>query len=111
MLLGLIREGEGVATQVLVSLGADTASLRRQVILRLEESPEQPMSVSASTPITVEPPRCPSCRASLVDAVRYRTLPVLPGPEETSDTVLSLPFVYCQACGRTLGVIAGPSPP
>jgi len=32
MLLGLVREGEGVAAQVLVSLGADLAAVRKQVI-------------------------------------------------------------------------------
>ena len=32
ILLGLIREGEGVAAQVLTSLGADLASVRREVI-------------------------------------------------------------------------------
>jgi ATP-dependent Clp protease ATP-binding subunit ClpC len=32
MLLGLVREGEGVAAQVLVSLGADLAKVRQQVI-------------------------------------------------------------------------------
>ncbi len=32
MLLGLVREGEGVAAQVLVSLGADLAQVRQQVI-------------------------------------------------------------------------------
>ena len=32
MLLGLVREGEGVAAQVLVSLGADLGRVRQQVI-------------------------------------------------------------------------------
>ena len=32
MLLGLVREGEGVAAQVLVSLGADLSQVRQQVI-------------------------------------------------------------------------------
>ena len=32
MLLGLVREGEGVAAQVLVSLGADLPRVRQQVI-------------------------------------------------------------------------------
>jgi ATP-dependent Clp protease ATP-binding subunit ClpC len=32
MLLGLIREGEGVAAQVLVSLGADLSRVRQQVV-------------------------------------------------------------------------------
>jgi len=32
MLLGLVREGEGVGAQVLVTLGADLGSVRQQVI-------------------------------------------------------------------------------
>src|ERR1022692_784172 len=35
ILLGLIREGEGVAAQVLVQLGADLSRVRQQVIRRL----------------------------------------------------------------------------
>ena len=46
ILLGLIREGEGVAAQVLVKLGADLSRVRRQVIQLLTgyaggEAPEQ----------------------------------------------------------------------
>jgi ATP-dependent Clp protease ATP-binding subunit ClpC len=32
LLLGLIREGEGVAAQVLMELGADLSSVRQRVI-------------------------------------------------------------------------------
>src|SRR3974390_56480 len=38
LLLGLIREGEGVAAQVLVKLGADLNRVRQQVIQVLQES-------------------------------------------------------------------------
>jgi ATP-dependent Clp protease ATP-binding subunit ClpC len=37
ILLGLIREGDGVAAQVLVSLGADLARVRQRVIELLDE--------------------------------------------------------------------------
>ena len=39
ILLGLIREGEGVAAQVLVKLGADLPRVREQVLERVEEGP------------------------------------------------------------------------
>jgi ATP-dependent Clp protease ATP-binding subunit ClpA len=39
LLLGLIREGEGVASQVLVRLGADLGRVRRQVIQLLSGDP------------------------------------------------------------------------
>ncbi len=38
MLLGLVREGEGVAAQVLVSMGTDLASVRQEVIQILSKS-------------------------------------------------------------------------
>jgi ATP-dependent Clp protease ATP-binding subunit ClpC len=39
ILLGLIREGEGVAAQVLVRLGGDLSAVRQQVIRLLKENP------------------------------------------------------------------------
>jgi ATP-dependent Clp protease ATP-binding subunit ClpC len=53
ILLGLIREGEGVATQVLVDLGADLNGIRQQVI-----------QLQADNPMTEEMPRAARARAS-----------------------------------------------
>jgi ATP-dependent Clp protease ATP-binding subunit ClpC len=39
LLLGLLREGEGVAAQVLVRLGGDLSAIRQQVIRLLKEKP------------------------------------------------------------------------
>ncbi|MCP1388711.1 ATP-dependent Clp protease ATP-binding subunit [Corynebacterium sp. TA-R-1] len=60
LLLGLIREGEGVAAQVLIKLGADLPRVRQQVIQLLSgyeggegqnpESPQQPAGASAGGP-------------------------------------------------------------
>ena len=56
MLLGLVREGEGVAAQVLVSLGADLGRVRQQVIQLLsgyqgkESVGAGPGSTSSETP-------------------------------------------------------------
>jgi ATP-dependent Clp protease ATP-binding subunit ClpC len=41
ILLGLIREGEGVAAQVLVKLGADPSRVRQQVMGMLSPTPTQ----------------------------------------------------------------------
>jgi ATP-dependent Clp protease ATP-binding subunit ClpC len=50
ILLGLIREGEGVAAQVLVKLGADLNKVRQQVIQLLSGAPgREPASVGAQT--------------------------------------------------------------
>jgi ATP-dependent Clp protease ATP-binding subunit ClpC len=54
MLLGLVREGEGVAAQVLVSLGADLSRVRQQVIQLLSgyvgESGSAPKAGTAQNP-------------------------------------------------------------
>jgi ATP-dependent Clp protease ATP-binding subunit ClpC len=54
MLLGLVREGEGVAAQVLVSLGADLSRVRQQVIQLLSgyvgESGSAPKAGTAPNP-------------------------------------------------------------
>jgi ATP-dependent Clp protease ATP-binding subunit ClpC len=42
ILLGLIREGDGVAAQVLVKLGADLDRVRQQVIQLISTWQEQP---------------------------------------------------------------------
>src|SRR6201996_969909 len=54
ILLGLIREGEGVAAQVLVKLGADLNRVRQQVIQRLNgyQSKEPAGTASESAPST-----------------------------------------------------------
>jgi len=50
ILLGLIREGEGVAAQVLVKLGADLNKVRQQVIQLLSGAPgREPAAVGAQT--------------------------------------------------------------
>jgi hypothetical protein len=50
MLLGLVREGEGVAAQVLISLGADLSRVRQQVIQLMSGlgEPASPMGPAAS---------------------------------------------------------------
>ena len=50
ILLGLIREGEGVAAQVLVAVGADLPRVREQVVLLLAAHEETSSSVLAHEP-------------------------------------------------------------
>ena len=49
LLLGLVREGEGVAAQVLVSLGADLSRVRQEVIRLLSGHPEREPRAGVST--------------------------------------------------------------
>ena len=59
LLLGIVREGEGLAAQVLVSLGADLPTLREQVMLMLQgyqgATVEQPATSLISKPKALIP--------------------------------------------------------
>ncbi len=50
MLLGLVREGDGVAAQVLVQSGADLARVRQQVIQMMSGQPGKDANAAAGTP-------------------------------------------------------------
>ena len=86
ILLGLIREGEGVAAQVLVKLGADLSRVRQQVIQllsgyqgpagRSEGSTRRPAPTSAARPRTTRPPTRATARSSTSSAA---TSPSWPG--------------------------------
>ena len=49
MLLGLVREGDGVAAQVLIQLGADLARVRQQVIQMMSGQPGKDQGSAASS--------------------------------------------------------------
>ena len=58
-MLGLIREGDGVAAQVLVKLGADLNRVRQQVIQLLQGSQGTEQAAAAAAPSEMRrPPRC-----------------------------------------------------
>ena len=91
VLLGLIREGEGVAAQVLVRLGADLSRVRQRVIQILsglgteaqtmghEVLPQPERSVARSAGIfrpavrSESAPQCSFCRRDLAGAEHYAT--------------------------------------
>jgi ATP-dependent Clp protease ATP-binding subunit ClpC len=107
ILLGIVREGEGVGATVLVSLGADPARVRHEVIrlmteLSGETRTERPAVVSAAaeSTATIEP-CCPHCRANVADDARFRTIAV---PNDTGDEPVTLDVVYCGRCGSTLHI-------
>ena len=110
ILLGLIREGEGVAAQVLVKLGAGLDRVRHQVIQLLSGYTGDPAASPTRSPVEdpkpTDPqawPVCPRCRASLTETARYTILDV-PTPE--GDDTRAVPFAYCSNCGVWLGTIA-----
>ncbi len=66
LLLGIVREGEGLAAQVLVALGADLAGVRQQVIQLLSGYPGPPDSVAAVSGDLVEQADVPIGAAALL---------------------------------------------
>ncbi len=108
ILLGLIREGEGVAAQVLEKMGAGLNVVRQKVkgLLGAEARPLVEGSV-ASTAGEVEAgehtstPRCSRCQADLAEHLRFTELTVSEHQGEgTRDVVVS----FCDRCGTALGV-------
>jgi ATP-dependent Clp protease ATP-binding subunit ClpA len=113
ILLGLTREGEGTAMQVLVSLGVDLSSVRQRVIsLMSGYSGERPserwvrkrgIASFLDDPAASGPePRCPQCQAGLAAVARYRTIIVSPDLVDSDKEPISTIAVYCSRCGITL---------
>jgi len=107
LLLGLVREHEGVACTILVNLGADLPRVRRAVtelmsgVGQEQETVGQAHVETPSTqPLPPEEPRCPHCRWPVSDGARFRTVAVFPDVEDADP--LSLDVVYCLMCGTTL---------
>jgi ATP-dependent Clp protease ATP-binding subunit ClpC len=103
ILLGLVREGEGVAATVLVSLGADLPRVRREVNNLMSGAQEAEGVRRGDVPAHPTPPReprCPSCHGNVSEAARFRTLVVRPD-DGTADP-LPVHLVYCTNCGTVL---------
>ena len=114
ILLGLVREGEGVAAKVLEKLGADLARVRETVIELLPGSSEsagrsprrrrsrRPTEVAPTgSPVSPEDfPTCSSCSAPLAEtmAVKVFELSVDEQPAQAK-------VAYCGRCGTALGTI------
>jgi ATP-dependent Clp protease ATP-binding subunit ClpC len=105
ILLGLVREGEGVAAQVLQKLGADLNRVRQAVIRLLGEKGQEP-SVALQEEVEGEAerrgPRCPRCDADLAVFATYRTITV---PDEEESGGRKAAFVFCRSCSYTLGML------
>jgi ATP-dependent Clp protease ATP-binding subunit ClpC len=98
ILLGLIREGEGVAAQVLQKLGADLIRARQTVIQLLSgytPSAYEEIPTKGWTPELG--PTCPWCTKPLEDALAYRTM--VAAPDDDEGDPISLFLLYCKGCG------------
>jgi ATP-dependent Clp protease ATP-binding subunit ClpC len=98
LLLGLVREGEGVAAQVLQKRGAELKRVRQEVIDTLAATP----ITETTAEVPHEVPLCPKCRAPVKESIAYGVLDVRI-PEEGEGR--PVPFVFCLRCGTWLGTI------
>jgi ATP-dependent Clp protease ATP-binding subunit ClpC len=107
ILLGLVREGEGVAAQVLEKLGASLDRVRLAVIQLLSGYPGGPGQETwpIEEPTTAEP-ICPSCRRPLEISLGYRTVTARPA-EEDEGQEMPVRVAYCTGCGRAIGTSLG----
>jgi hypothetical protein len=104
ILLGLVREGEGVAAQILQRLGADLNRVRQTVIQLLSgytAGKGEQIAGAGETPTEAwtppSGPNCPWCSLPLEGALAHRTLTATPADEEGDP--ISLFVLYCKSCG------------
>lgn len=100
MLLGIVREREGIAAQVLQILGHDLSTVRQQVIVLLSGRSNS-RTVHPRRPIDVNP-FCSYCHMPLEDNLRYRQLSM---EGEGQAERISIRLVYCAECGTAIGKI------
>jgi ATP-dependent Clp protease ATP-binding subunit ClpC len=100
LLLGLIREGEGVAAQVLQKMGA-SLELVRQKVIELVGGQAGTAEGPEGVPEMRGPwPRCPRCRADLGEETSFR---VVHASEHEAEGKRSVVVVFCRRCGSALG--------
>jgi ATP-dependent Clp protease ATP-binding subunit ClpA len=106
ILLGLIQEGEGVAIQILLSLGVDLSPVRERVIELTAEHQDQ----GPEEEIPGAVPSCPMCLGVLEEEARVRQITVSPEPSDSLANSISIEVVYCRRCGTALGTFKSESP-
>lgn len=114
LMLGLVREGEGVAVQVLAGLGADLSRIRQGIVTHIAEAP--PTSGERQRVERIEgferledldEAHCPHCRARLQETARYQILEI-PAAEGQPGDAIRVTVVYCNRCRSAVPI--GPPP-
>ena len=114
ILLGLVREGEGVAAQVLQKRGADLARVRETVVELLPGSSESAgrsprrrrgrrifEEEPTVSPVSAEDfPTCSSCSAPLAETMAVKVFEL-----SVDDQPAQAKVAYCSRCGAALGTI------
>jgi Clp amino terminal domain, pathogenicity island component len=104
ILLGLVREGEGVGVRALVELGAEPARVTARVLELLPGRRAGAIAVGqerGTGPAVGDPPFCPYCQNTLAGSLRYASLRAM--GTGSDDPAINVAFVYCGGCGRALG--------
>jgi ATP-dependent Clp protease ATP-binding subunit ClpC len=117
ILLGLVREGEGVAAQVLQKSGADLDRVREAVMQLLSGHAGVESAVAGgmaeasgltwSDVLPVDQPAsaasfptCPNCLSALAETLAVKTLEL-----KVEDETTMVKMAYCNRCGTALGPI------
>jgi ATP-dependent Clp protease ATP-binding subunit ClpC len=105
LLLGLIREGDGVAVTIIQDLGVELGQLRQEVVALMSGTTEDlgEEGELRSPAVHAGPPRCPRCRAGLSEEARYKVVDVPADDSESDEGVVSVTVIYCNRCGTALG--------
>jgi hypothetical protein len=103
ILLGLVREGEGVAAQVLVGMGADLPRVRQAVMALLDGRPGlRAPEEGRVAPGDAARLRCSRCGADLIETARYRALEVPSDEAGPAQPSVHAVLLYCSFCGALL---------
>jgi ATP-dependent Clp protease ATP-binding subunit ClpC len=105
ILLGLVREGEGVAAQVLVNRGASLDGVRGAVLKLLEVHGQETSGAVQPEVESGRWPVCPRCRKPLEETAGYRVLDVAAAAGGEGDA-RAVTFAFCQHCGTWLGTLS-----
>ncbi len=115
ILLGLVREGEGVGAQILQSMGATLEGVREEVITLLGDGtaadagtrqygdsplPLRPIGLFPS-PGAGDPPFCPRCGHGLEN--NLSAVPVVANEDVADRDPVAVAIVYCTMCGFAIG--------
>ena len=108
LLLGILREGEGVGARVLEGLGFDLPRVRQSVVQVMSGYEGRAMGgVQSASFDPSDSPRCAGCSAELELVLRYRTItvpPTSPNPFPLKGNV-----VFCNRCGKVVAMLRAES--
>src|SRR5205807_6010184 len=112
ILLGLVREGEGVGAQVLAGCAGGLARVRQSVLELIPghgEAPEPSAPAEIRPPrgsvFGTEPPPCSHRAKDLEGALGYRRIEAAGDAGQPGLPVMA---VYCTRCGTTLAILPDP---